>query len=390
MDIKIVIGKNFGDEGKGLATDYFASKSENALVIKHNGGAQAGHTVDKESGRFVFHQLSSGSFYSASTYLAKTFCPDLLKLPEEIEDFRKQEGIVVPLYIDANCKITTVYDVILNSIIEEARGNARHGSCGMGIFETVVRNSIKGYKMELDEFACLSMEERIGFLEKLRCDYVPKRLAKENITLDESSEWYYLLSSGELSVNAAYDMSKAYSYFTMVTNPKELIKDFNTLIFEGAQGLMLDWDNEEYAPHLTASKTGSANPVSLLNEWGVQIDEHNTEVCYVTRSYVTRHGAGRLDYEISADQIPDYLVDQTNVYNKWQDNLRFALHPSDPEVFWKYIKLDLKEYASKPKVSLLITHLNETNGKLLGAEGLAFGDDIEIKRSQTPYSKDIV
>ena len=91
MNVRIVIGKSFGDEGKGLAVDYFSGLAEKSgrrcLVIRHNGGAQAGHTVDLQNGRFVFHQLSSGSFRSADTLWADTFLPDLFKLPEEAQGF---------------------------------------------------------------------------------------------------------------------------------------------------------------------------------------------------------------------------------------------------------------------------------------------------------------
>ena len=81
MKIHIIIGKNYGDEGKGLAVDYFAGTAKRrgtpVLVVRHNGGAQAGHTVDRRNGRFIFHQLSSGSFLGADTLWAKTFLPDL-------------------------------------------------------------------------------------------------------------------------------------------------------------------------------------------------------------------------------------------------------------------------------------------------------------------------
>ena len=85
IPVYAVAGKNYGDEGKGLATDYFVLKRtscpSDSLVIRHNGGAQAGHTVDMSDGRrFVFHQLSSGSFRGASTLWADTFMPDLYKL----------------------------------------------------------------------------------------------------------------------------------------------------------------------------------------------------------------------------------------------------------------------------------------------------------------------
>ena len=83
-NIRAIIGKGFGDEGKGLATDFFCCKVPGTLVIKHNGGAQAGHTVETQGKRFVFHQLSAGSFRMADTYWADSYYPDLYKLGEEI------------------------------------------------------------------------------------------------------------------------------------------------------------------------------------------------------------------------------------------------------------------------------------------------------------------
>ena len=72
-----VIGCGYGDEGKGLVTDYLSSKPGKKLVIRHNGGAQSGHTVEIDDKRFVFHELSSGSFRHADTLWADTFMPDL-------------------------------------------------------------------------------------------------------------------------------------------------------------------------------------------------------------------------------------------------------------------------------------------------------------------------
>ena len=67
-NIKVVIGANFGDEGKGLMTDYFASKSNKSLVVRFNGGGQAGHTVTTKDGRrHVFHHFGSGIFAGADT-----------------------------------------------------------------------------------------------------------------------------------------------------------------------------------------------------------------------------------------------------------------------------------------------------------------------------------
>ena len=144
MKAHIVIGKNFGDEGKGLATDCFArlakENNQSALAVRFNGGAQAGHTVDTVSGRFVFHELSSASFRKVDTYWAKDFLPDLYKLEEELESFRELTGFAPKIYAHPFCRIVTIDDVLVNMAAETERGKDRHGSCGMGIYEAVVRS----------------------------------------------------------------------------------------------------------------------------------------------------------------------------------------------------------------------------------------------------------
>ena len=137
--IRAVIGKGFGDEGKGLATDYFCSKASDSLVIKHNGGAQAGHTVETDDKRFVFHQLSAGSFRNADTFWADSYYPDLYKLGEEIEEFYALSGIRPRIYCDAQTNVTLIDDVLINMLLELSRGDNRHGSCGMGINECDLR-----------------------------------------------------------------------------------------------------------------------------------------------------------------------------------------------------------------------------------------------------------
>ena len=91
-----VIGNNYGDEGKGLAVDHLTLSGHN-LVVRHNGGAQAAHTVDREDKRFVFHELSSGSFNGADTYWASTFLPDLYKLEEEINKGSQAQAVVTEM-----------------------------------------------------------------------------------------------------------------------------------------------------------------------------------------------------------------------------------------------------------------------------------------------------
>lgn len=437
--ITIIIGKNFGDEGKGLATDYFTGQIPTAqspgvqipavqipavlsptgqisaaLVIKHNGGAQAGHTVERPGERFVFHQLSSGSFHNVPTFLSETFLPDLLKLPGEAEAFRKVNGRVPPILIDSRCRLATVFDVLLNAFAENERGKARHGSCGMGVNETVIRNQNPEFALSLDEFALFSPREAGIFLEKIRTGYVPLRLRELSLSMRDGDSWCELLLDQSVAYNAADAMKESLGYISIIRDAKALLLETEHLVFEGAQGLLLDRNNRPYMPYLTPSDTGSRNPFDLLKACEIPYNRDNTEVCYVTRSYVTRHGAGPLPHECDREDISPDIHDETNVGNQWQESLRFARHPrgcgftfaieDDRKYFGDAENREPcaedREHYKDAKVSLMVTHLNETDGKIIYAGGdgegmIDTGEDRfrsffdRIYTSATPYASDM-
>ena len=140
---KIVIGANYGDEGKGLMTDYFcreaAARGETCLNVLINGGPQRGHTVVTPEGmRHIFHHLGSGSFAGADTYFSDVFLINPMIFREEYEELRRT-GADFRVFVHLACRWTTPYDMILNQMAEEFRGSKRHGSCGFGIWETVLR-----------------------------------------------------------------------------------------------------------------------------------------------------------------------------------------------------------------------------------------------------------
>ena len=142
MSVRIVIGKNFGDEGKGLAADYFAARGHQAgkrtVCVRHNGGAQAGHTVDFPDKRFVFSQLSSASFRGADTYWADSFLPDLYKLSGETGRFRALTGTVPQIFASPDCRCTYIGDVLLNMLLETiARISGKKYSTGKTAIERI-------------------------------------------------------------------------------------------------------------------------------------------------------------------------------------------------------------------------------------------------------------
>ena len=394
-----------------MAVDYLSLISSRTLVVRHNGGAQSGHTVELKKrvnsedyactggGRFVFHELSSGSLRHAGTLWIESFYPDLYKLSEEVSTFKDHFGFVPPLYAMENTCITVPDDILINMALEISRGPERHGSCGMGINECDVRTG-SGFGLTLKEISSLNSESLYKKLSSIRKDYTKRRLNEiSNCLRDKSSEYIELLRNENVLLNAADVMIENFRYLKLFTEEslKGFFKDTDTLVFETGQGLLLDCDNEEYAPHVTASKTGIHNPCAFLRRMGLKLDE----VMYVTRSYVTRHGAGKLSCECDKKELGNIEKDLTNEPNEWQGHIRYAPHES-LESFISSIKRDISDYGHENlKVSLLVTHLNETgNSIIINDRSIDISDFVALPEirslfshiylSSTRYAEDII
>lgn len=395
MKIHIIIGKNYGDEGKGLAVDYFAKKAkmrgDSVLVVRHNGGAQAGHTVDRRNGRFIFHQLSSGSFLGADTLWAKTFLPDLYKIEEERQEFRESFGISPNIFTEGDCRLVLIDDVLVNMAAETVRGKKRHGSCGMGINEAVNRCEDRSYAVYLKDILGQTAEETALRMRDIRKNYLPLRLNKLGLSLSEAGEYGELLQEDSILLTVAEQMHRAAENIRLVDFSSERRADreyyvrshYGEVIFEGAQGLLLDNDRREFYPHTTPSKTGCKNPMDFCKAY---LPGEEPEIVYVTRSYVTRHGNGPLPFEIVDELFTKQIVDHTNIPNDWQGSLRFGCHERG-EAFFKYIKEDLAGIDIPYTCSLMVTHLNETEGRLLFEENpMEIADFVEEMQAKEMFS----
>ncbi len=383
-NIRAVIGKNFGDEGKGLAVDYFCRSAPETLVIKHNGGAQAGHTVELKDGRkFVFHQLSSGSFRHCDTFWADTYFPDLFKLRDEINEFKGMSGFVPQIYCDLQTPVTVIDDILINMMLETARGDDRHGSCGMGINEAFLRTEA-GFRLTVGDFLSDTVSSMVRRILAIRKNYTKKRLEEEGLSAGsiERSEYGELLRSRAVIENAAEEMARnAHDFVHLIENTADFLRSKSDLLFETGQGLLLDAENEAFAPHVTASRTGLINPLKLLKKYGLEL----TEAVYVTRTYVTRHGAGPLPHECSREELGIVQKDETNVDNPWQGAIRYARHGTLAD-FSAAVREDVRnlqsqsqiqsksqaqiqKQSSHPRISLFVTHLNETHHQICLRDG---------------------
>ena len=369
-----VIGKNFGDEGKGFTCGCLASSLKNALIIKHNGGGQAGHTVEDPKGkwRFIHHQIGAGAEYHVPTLFADSFMPDLFQLGKEVKDFTELFGFQPILYSEKNARVTTVDDVLLNMGAEVARGKNRHGSCGMGIEECVQRNAA-GYGITVEELAGWSKQDLVDRLKQIRKEYTGRRA--EILGIYHSNPYYEMLYNETVLENFVEEVKKNVKLLTLVDADRIWLEEYQHLIFETGQGLLLDQDYEAYAPHLTSSKTGIHNSVIFLEKRGLFLDE----AIYVTRPYVTRHGNGPLPCEVDPSELPGVGEDLTNRPNEWQGTLRYAKHESLEAFFAPVLRdrdsVNCLEHTGEtkrpylPKLAILVTQLSETGHQLYFDEG---------------------
>ena len=335
--IKVVLGSNFGDEGKGLLTHYFSKNADGSVLnVLFNGGVQRGHTVNDH----VFHCFGSGTFDGAATFYHKDFMVNPIGWIIETE----QLGFEPKLYIDHECRVTLPYDMLINQALEDSRGNKRHGSCGMGILETRVRS-------EQYPILAKDLEDQFALYYKLKLietEWVPKRCKELGINVIDCND---AINQFLMACNVMMDKVALRSFCSL--------KDyFDTIVFEGGQGLLLSEDNDEYFPNLTPSFTGSQIIAKEINEYDVDV-----EVCYVTRSYMTRHGAGKFPTECSKDNINIRMIDKTNQPNQYQESLRYGY--LNMEELIERTKKDISYYNKPITYSLAVTQLNYTNNNII-------------------------
>src|SRR6185437_11448547 len=136
----LIVGLQFGDEGKGLVSAYLTQKHHSRWNVRHKGGAQAAHHVVRPNGKVhCFQQFGSGSFDYASTFLGPDVIVEPFRLLDEASELLHTHHVANPLrqhFIDGRALIITPYHIALNQLKERMRGSVRHGSTGLGIGET--------------------------------------------------------------------------------------------------------------------------------------------------------------------------------------------------------------------------------------------------------------
>ncbi len=308
MKAIVTVGLGFGDEGKGATVDFLTRRYRAEVVVRYCGGSQAGHNVELPDGsRHTFSQFGAGTLAGAKTYLGPRMIISPATLPPEAEHL-KRLGVENPyalLTVHPDCLVSTFYHITMNRLRELSRGEDRHGSCGLGIGET------RHYWLRYGQDAVFANDLRDPRTLRAKLALLRDRVLlemQELPTLDEES------SRAIHETRPAEEAGSLQSAFQGATLSPRL-PEAQTLVFEGAQGVLLDeWKG--FPPYTTWSTVTTHHAWELIAEH--QIEE--VTVLGLTRAYATRHGSGpfpTFDPELTARTL-----DPGNPENPWQGRLR--------------------------------------------------------------------
>ncbi|MBB4920671.1 adenylosuccinate synthetase [Streptosporangium saharense] len=302
----IVADLGYGDAGKGTVVDWLCAQEQEQervrAVVRFNGGGQAAHNVVLPDGRHhTFAQFGAGTFRGVPTHLSRFVIVDPLALASEAANLARL-GVPDPfglLTVDRDALLATPYHVAAGRARELARGEDRHGSCGMGIGETV------SYALT-----------HPGLAPTVGDCAAPVRLARKLRALRrEVEEAWWVAGPVATKLPPVEDCVAAYRAFAervTLTGPGRLtaLLREGPVVFEGAQGVLLDeWHG--FHPYTTWSTTTFANALELLGGAGaVRLG--------VLRSHTPRHGPGPLVTE-------DRALGVTELHNgtgPWQGAFR--------------------------------------------------------------------
>jgi adenylosuccinate synthase len=278
----IVVDLGFGDAGKGATVDWLCANGSVGAVVRFNGGAQAAHNVVADGRHHRFAQFGSGTFTGVPTLLSRHMLVEPIALAAESVALARL-GVADPLrllHIDGDALLTTPIHVAANRAREDARGTARHGSCGIGIGETA-------------EYA---LQHRAPTVADCRDTVQLTRV------LDALARHYAPLIGDHIgSITDLVTLYREFAAAVRIVGPGALAT-FATqgqLVFEGAQGVLLDeWRGLH--PHTTWSTVEPRHARAMVTALG-----ERPYVLGVTRTYLTRHGAGPFPTEDPALALPE-------------------------------------------------------------------------------------
>lgn len=278
--VKAIVGANWGDEGKGKITDMFAEKAD--IVIRFQGGANAGHTIINDKGRFAFHLMPSGVCYDHTTcIIGNGVALDINKFLSELEDVRKA-GLNPKLLVSDRVQILMPYHILLDTYEEERLGKNAFGSTKSGIAPFFS-----------DKYAKIGIQLNELFDEETLRAKLKNICTLKNLILEHV--YHKPLLDEEELYNTCMEYKEKIAPYVCDTHAylQQAIKDGKEILLEGQLGTLKDPDFGIY-PMVTSSST-----LAGYGAVGAGIPPHMIkEVIAVTKAYSSAVGAGEFISEI--------------------------------------------------------------------------------------------
>ena len=298
MSAFIVLGAQWGDEGKGKMTDYLAEDAD--VVVRFQGGNNAGHTVEVGDKQYKLHLIPSGILYDEKVnVIGNGVVVDPKALFEEI-NYLEGEGVSVTpkkLIISDRAHLIMPYHKVLDKLKEQARGKNDIGTTGKGIgpcyTDKIERSGIR---------ICDLLHEDV-FEEKLRENMVIKNAMITKVFNGEA------LDVEEILVEYK-EFAKKIRPFVKDTSVEvyDAIKADKSVLFEGAQGMLLDIDYGTY-PYVTSSNTIAGGVSNGVGVGPTLIDS----AVGIAKAYTTRVGKGPFPTELN-DEIGEWIREKGHEY----------------------------------------------------------------------------
>jgi adenylosuccinate synthase len=284
-----IVGAQWGDEGKGKITDLLAEHAD--AVVRFQGGNNAGHTIVRDGQEWKFHLIPSGILYPGKTcVIGNGVVIDPGVLIEELDGLRARRVDVGGLRISANAHLIMPYHLLLDSAGEAKLGSLQIGTTRRGIgpcyADKAARLGIRVQDL---------LDEKI-LKKKMQAAMEPKRLSLRPFEREPSLD-LHAMTEEYLTFGHRLEQHIADTARLMW----ELLDDGRKVIFEGAQGAMLDIDHGTY-PFVTSS-----NPLSGAACVGAGVGPRDIqEVWGISKAYTTRVGAGPFPSELH-DRMGDLI-----------------------------------------------------------------------------------
>ena len=296
MTTTVVLGAQWGDEGKGKVTDFFASEAD--LVVRFQGGNNAGHTIVVNEETIKLSLTPSGVLYSSCIPVIASGCVvDLGVLMSELEMLKEKNIDTSKLKLSSNAHLIMPYHKLLDELIETKLGKNMIGTTKRGIgpcyADKIQRQGIRVQDLFdekiFEEKVSTILEDKNEIITKI---YNDKPFVLEEI-LSEFSE--YRDTVKEIMTDTSLLISNA-------------ITEGKNVLFEGAQGTLLDIDHGTY-PFVTSSNTTSGNAAIGSGIGPRDIDK----IVGVTKAYISRVGTGPFLTE-QENEVGDFLIEKGAEY----------------------------------------------------------------------------